>query len=79
MSLNKVTVYVMHQQDRLLLSQLRLASLQFGRNKEPKRLKVVSSIGAHYLNSTHKTGQGPIWRVRPQPIRGLPAIEPISF
>ena len=29
-------IYVMHWQDRLLLSQLRLTSLQFGWNKEPK-------------------------------------------
>ena len=28
-------LYVMHRQDRLLLSQLCLTSLQFGRNKEP--------------------------------------------
>ena len=72
-------VYVMHRQDRLLLSQLRLASLQFGWNKEPKRLEVVLPIGARYLNSARKIGQDPIWHVRPRPIRGLPAIEPLSF
>ena len=69
----------MHQQDCLLLSKLCLTSLQFGWNKEPERLKVVLSIGARYSNSARKIGQGPIWHARPQPIRGLPAIEPISF
>ena len=39
-------VYVMHRQDHLLLSQLCLASLQFGWNKEPKRVELVSSVGA---------------------------------
>ena len=39
-------IYVMHRQDHLLLSQLPLTSLQFGWNKEPKRLEVASSIEA---------------------------------
>ena len=40
------SIYVMHQQDRLLLSQLHLTSLQFGQNKEPKRLESASSVRA---------------------------------
>ena len=34
-NLASFSLYVMHRQDRLLLSQLRLTSLQFGWNKEP--------------------------------------------
>ena len=40
-------IYVVHQQDRLLLSQLRLTfSLQDGWSKEPKLLQAASSVRA---------------------------------
>ena len=69
----------MHQQDRLLLSQLCLTSLQSGRNKESKGSNW--SHPSELVNQTppSKSDTAPFWHVKPQPIRGFPAIEPITF
>ena len=69
----------MHRQDRLLLSQLRLTSLQFGRNKEPKGSNWSRLSELVNRTPSSKLDTAPFWHVKPQPIRGFPAIEPIMF
>ena len=54
-------------------------SLQFGWNEELK-----GSNGSHpseYDNRTppSKSDTAPFWHAKPQPIRGFPAIEPVTF
>ena len=54
-------------------------SLQFGWNEEPK-----GSNGSHlsecdYQTPPSKLDTAPFWRTKPQPIRGFPAIEPMTF
>ena len=74
-----INIYVMHRQDRLLLSQLHLTSLQFGWNKELKGSNW--SHPSELINRTppSKLDTTPFWHVKPQPIRGFPATEPVTF
>ena len=69
----------MHQQDHLLLSQLCLTSLQYGWNKKLKGSNW--SRPSELINRTppSKSDMAPFWHVKPQPIRGFPAIEPVMF
>ena len=70
---------VVHRQDRLLLSQLRLTSLQFGWNKELKGSNWSHPLELVNRTPPSKSDTAPFWHIKPQPIRGFPTIEPVTF
>ena len=72
-------IYVMHQQDHLLSCQLCLLSLQPGRNMEPKGSNWSRPSEHNNQTPPTKSDTAPFWHVKPQPIRGSPAIKPRMF
>ena len=72
-------LYVVHQQDCLLSCQLRLLSLQPGRNMEPKGSNWSRPLEHDNQTPPPKLDMAPFWHVKPQPIRGFPTIEPRTF
>ena len=53
-------------------------SLQFGRNEEPKGSNGSRPSECDYQTPPSKSDTAPFWHAKPQPIRGFPAIEPVS-
>ena len=56
-----------------------LLSLQFGRNEELKGSNGSRPWECDYRTPPSKLDTAPFWHVKPQPIRGFPAIEPVTF
>ena len=54
-------------------------SLQFGQNDEPKGSNGSRPWECDYRTPPSKSDMAPFWRAKPQPIRGFPAIEPVTF
>ena len=54
-------------------------SLQFGWNEEPKGLNGSRPSECDYRTPPSKLDTAPFWCAKPQPIRGFPAIEPVTF
>ena len=54
-------------------------SLQFGLNEEPKGSNGSHPSECDYQTPPSKLDTAPFWCTKPQPIRGLPTIEPMMF
>ena len=54
-------------------------SLQFGRNGEPKGSNGSRLSEYDYRTPPSKLDMAPFWHTKPQPIRGFPTIEPVTF
>ena len=54
-------------------------SLQFRRNEEPKDSNWFCPSECNNRNPPSKLDMAPFWCAKPQPIRGFPAIEPMTF
>ena len=54
-------------------------SLQFGRNEEPKGSNGSHPSESDYRTPPSKSDTAPFWHTKPQPIRGFPTIEPVTF
>ena len=54
-------------------------SLQFGRNEEPKGSNGSHPSECDYRTPPSKSDMAPFWCAKPQPIRGFPTIEPLTF
>ena len=53
-------------------------SLQFGWNEEPKGSNWSHLSECDYRTPPSKSDMAPFWHAKPQPIRGFPAIEPMT-